>query len=229
MNESLNIITLILDASLPVQAVIMLLLLFSILSWMVIFERWALISKSEEEFRDFEDSFWSDVELDKIYDTGSEKEEILIGAEYFFRVGFQEYKKLLLENISPEAIMGGVERSMQTALRQEEGVLERHLPFLATVASVSPYIGLFGTVWGIMNSFIGLSQASQATLASVAPGISEALVATAVGLFAAIPAQIAYNRFSVRSDNLITTYLGFIDEFSSVLYREVHKKSSSND
>ena len=229
MNESLNIITLILDASLPVQAVIMLLLLFSILSWMVIFERWALISKSEEEFRDFEDSFWLDVELDKIYDTGSEKEEILIGAEYFFRVGFQEYKKLLLENISPEAIMGGVERSMQTALRQEEGVLERHLPFLATVASVSPYIGLFGTVWGIMNSFIGLSQASQATLASVAPGISEALVATAVGLFAAIPAQIAYNRFSVRSDNLITTYLGFIDEFSSVLYREVYKKSSSND
>ena len=223
MNESLNIITLILDASLPVQAVIILLLLFSILSWMVIFERWALISKSEEEFRDFEDSFWSDVELDKIYDIGSEKEEILIGAEYLFRAGFQEYKKLVLENISPEAIMGGVERSMQSSLRQEEGVLERHLPFLATVASVSPYIGLFGTVWGIMNSFIGLSQASQATLASVAPGISEALVATAVGLFAAIPAQIAYNRFSVRSDNLITTYLGFIDEFSSVLYREVHK------
>jgi len=223
MNDTINIISLFLDASLTVQGIIILLLIFSILSWMIIFERWALLSKAEEEFQDFEYLFWSDIEIDKVYDIGSEKEINIVGAEYLFRTGFHEYRKMLSEDLSPDIIMEGLERSLQSALRQEESILHKNLPFLATVASVSPYIGLFGTVWGIMNSFIGLAEASQATLASVAPGISEALVATAVGLFAAIPAQIAYNRFSVRSENLITFYLGFIDEFSSVLYRETHK------
>ena len=223
MNQSLNIINLFLDASLMVQGVIVLLFLFSILSWMVIFERWSVLSKSEEEFKNFEYLFWSDIDLDTVYEMGGDKDESPIGAEYLFRSGLEEYKKLISENIPSEMLMEGVERSMQTSLRHEEVLLEKNLPFLATVASVSPYIGLFGTVWGIMNSFIGLAEASQATLSSVAPGISEALVATAIGLFAAIPAQIAYNRFSVRVDNLVTSYLGFTDELCSVLYREIHK------
>jgi biopolymer transport protein TolQ len=145
-----------------------------------------------------------------------------VGMEAIFRAGFKEFNRLSKqENQTRESIMDGVQRAMRIAIAREQDELEKHLPFLASVASVSPYIGLFGTVWGIMNSFRGLAEVHQATLATVAPGISEALVATAMGLFAAIPAVLAFNRFSAKADSLNSTYNTFAEEFSSVLYRSL--------
>jgi len=149
------------------------------------------------------------------------------GLEQIFRAGFKEFSRMRQQaGVDPDAVMDAVQRSMRVAISKEEERLDLHLPFLATVGSTSPYIGLFGTVWGIMNSFRGLATAQQATLATVAPGIAEALIATAIGLFAAIPAVIAYNRFSARSETLISRYYTFADEFSSILHRRVH---ASND
>ena len=153
--------------------------------------------------------------------TSQEGEHEPIGAEYIFQVGYLDYKRLIAEKIDSDTIMSSVQRNMQAALTKEQSLLEKHLPFLATIASVSPYIGLFGTVWGIMNSFRGLAGSSQATLSAVAPGISEALIATAIGLFAAIPALIAYNKYISDSDRLISSFEGFKEEFSSVLHRDM--------
>ena len=188
---------------------------------MIIFERWIYIKKVNQEFFDFETRFWSDSGLEALLLTSQEGEHEPIGAEYIFQVGYLDYKRLIAEKIDSDTIMSSVQRNMQAALTKEQSLLEKHLPFLATVASVSPYIGLFGTVWGIMNSFRGLAGSSQATLSAVAPGISEALIATAIGLFAAIPALIAYNKYISDSDRLISSFEGFKEEFSSVLHRDM--------
>ena len=220
----LSILELFLNASIVVKSVIVLLLLASIISWMVIFERWLYINKVSQEFLAFESRFWSDSGLEALLAESQEEGHQTIGAEYLFQIGFLDYKRLKNENIDSETIMSSVQRNMRAALAKEQALLEKHLPFLATVASVSPYIGLFGTVWGIMNSFRGLAGSSQATLSAVAPGISEALIATAIGLFAAIPALIAYNKFISESDSLVSSMEGFKEEFSAVLHRDIQTK-----
>ena len=220
----LSILELFLNASIVVKSVIILLLLASIISWMVIFERWLYINKVSQEFLAFEIRFWSDSGLEALLAESQEEGHQTIGAEYLFQFGFLDYKRLMNENIDSETIMSSVQRNMRAALAKEQALLEKHLPFLATVASVSPYIGLFGTVWGIMNSFRGLAGSSQATLSAVAPGISEALIATAIGLFAAIPALIAYNKFISESDSLVSSMEGFKEEFSAVLHRDIQTK-----
>ena len=218
----LSILELFLNASFVVKSVIIILILASVISWMVIFERWLYIRKISQEYLDFEANFWSDDGLEALLELSQEPNRQPIGAEYVFQVGYLDYKRLVGEEIDSETIMSSVQRNMNASLSKEQNLLEKNLPFLATVASVSPYIGLFGTVWGIMNSFRGLAGASQATLSAVAPGISEALIATAIGLFAAIPALIAYNKFISESDRLISNIESFKEEFSAVLQRDIH-------
>jgi len=191
---------------------------------MVIFERWIFLNKSKEELVKFEDLFWSDIGLEAVFDQGKDENYISIGAERIFRSGYQEYKNIKSQDLEPETVLEGAERAMRISLSREQTALEKHLPFLATVASASPYVGLFGTVWGIMNSFRGLAETNQATLSTVAPGISEALIATAIGLFAAIPALIAYNRYTTSVETLLSSFEDFMDEFSIVLHRDLYKK-----
>ena len=219
-----SILTLFLNASFVVQSVIVLLIIASIVSWMIIFERWIFISKSKDNFSSFEDLFWSDLGVEGILEIGDDEKHVPFGAECIFRSGYTDYKRLSSQDLGADVVMESVLRNMKVSLSREQMLLENHLPFLATVASVSPYIGLFGTVWGIMNSFRGLAGANQATLAAVAPGISEALIATAIGLFAAIPALIAYNHFISQSDYLLSGYESFMDEFAAVLHREIHSR-----
>ena len=221
---SYSVIDLFLNASFIVQFVIILLLLASVSSWMIIFERWIYLTRSKDELLIFEDKFWSETGLEAISKEGLEGKNEPSGIECLFRAGYEEYKNLRKQNLEPDTVIEGAERAMRIALSREQSLLEKHLPFLATVASASPYIGLFGTVWGIMNSFRGLAETNQATLSAVAPGISEALIATAIGLFAAIPALIAYNRYTSSVENLISNFEDFIDEFSIVLRKEVYKK-----
>jgi biopolymer transport protein TolQ len=219
-----SILALFLNASFVVQSVIVLLIVASILSWMIIFERWIFISRSKDNLSSFEDLFWSDLGVEGILEMGDDEKHVPFGAECIFRSGYTDYKRLSSQDLEADVVMESVLRNMKVSLSREQMTLEKHLPFLATVASVSPYIGLFGTVWGIMNSFRGLAGANQATLAAVAPGISEALIATAIGLFAAIPALIAYNRFISESDYLLAGYESFMDEFAAVLHREIHSR-----
>ena len=221
----LSILELFLNASLVVKSVIVVLIMASILSWMIIFERWLYINKVKQEFLDFENRFWSDSGLDSLLNASQAEDNQPIGGEYIFQVGYLDYKRLTDQQLDSNTVLMSVQRNMRAALSKEQSLLEKHLPFLATVASVSPYIGLFGTVWGIMNSFRGLAGASQATLSAVAPGISEALVATAIGLFAAIPALIAYNKFISESDSLVSGFEGFKEEFSAVLERDTNSKA----
>ena len=225
MAEPLSLWSLISQASVLVQLVMLGLVLASISSWVMIFQRLAVFRQAHAELLAFEEEFWSGVDLGQLYRSGSvraESEEIG-GVEAIFRGGFKVCARLRQqENIDSEVILSGAERAMRVSLAREEEYLEKHLPFLANVGSASPYVGLFGTVWGVMGSFRGLANAHQATLAAVAPGISEALIATAMGLFAAIPAVIAYNRFAARVDMLISRYETFSDEFSSILHRQVH-------
>lgn len=222
--EPLSIIHLISEASLLVQLVMLILVLASIVSWAMIFQRGMYQRKAQSALKAFENQFWSGVDLTQLYRQGNGVSHIE-GVENIFRSGFKEFSRLQQQgSTDPDAIMEGTQRAMRVALSREQEKLEANLPFLASVASVSPYIGLFGTVWGIMNSFRGLANQHQATLASVAPGISEALVATAMGLFAAIPAVLAYNRFAARADSLISAYQTFSEEFSSILHRQVHAK-----
>ncbi|GAA0686808.1 protein TolQ [Marinobacterium maritimum] len=224
MEDKLSIWSLVLNASLVVQLVMLLLMLASFLSWVMIFQRNQVMRKARRSLRQFEDRFWSGVDLGELFREVSQTPNANSGAENIFRAGLQEYTRLTQKTGSdPEMVMNGVQRAMRVAMAREEERLERHLPFLATVGSTSPYVGLFGTVWGIMNAFRGLANVHQATLASVAPGISEALVATAIGLFAAIPAVIAFNRFSAQAEGLLNAYDTFADEFSSILYRRVHR------
>lgn len=223
--EPLSILHLIANASLLVQIVMGLLLLASVISWAMIIQRGLYQSRARKLFKAFEKRFWSGVDLTQLYKQGNNQANNgdTDGVENIFRAGFKEFSRLRQQtSTDKEAVMEGTQRAMRVALAREEEKLEANLPFLASVASVSPYIGLFGTVWGIMNSFRGLANVHQATLATVAPGISEALVATAMGLFAAIPAVLAYNRFSATADALSANYTTFSEEFSAILHRQIH-------
>ena len=223
--ESLSIVTLIMNASLLVQLVMIILFLASMVSWVMIIQRGRYQSQAKRRFVAFETTFWSGIDLNQLYRKGNQNSGLIDGVENIFRSGFKEFSRLRQQGgVDPDAIMEGTQRSMRVALAKEEEKLEANLSFLASVASVSPYIGLFGTVWGIMNSFRGLANVHQATLATVAPGISEALIATAMGLFAAIPAVLAYNRFSAQAETLINSYDTFAEEFSAILHRQAHSK-----
>ncbi len=224
--QTLSIWSLIIEAGIVVQIVMLILLLASVISWMMIIQRGAYQRRAKSLFNNFEKTFWSGVDLTQLYRQGNDKASHgkVSGIENIFRAGFKEFSRLRQqENIDSDTVMVGTQRAMRVALAREEEELEANLPFLASVASVSPYIGLFGTVWGIMNSFRGLATAGQASLATVAPGISEALIATAMGLFAAIPAVLAYNRFSARADALSGNYETFAEELTAILHRQLHR------
>lgn len=224
--ENLSIVSLILNASLLVQLVMAILLIVSVVSWVMIIQRGIYLRNAEVDYKNFEDTFWSGVDLNNLYRELSQLAQEnggTQGVENVFRAGFREFSRLNSgDGVDPDAVMEGTDRAMRVALSREEEKLSANLPFLASVASVSPYIGLFGTVWGIMNSFRGLAMVQQATLATVAPGISEALIATAMGLFAAIPAVLAYNRFAAKVETINACYETFAEEFSSILHRQVH-------
>jgi biopolymer transport protein TolQ len=224
--EPLSLFALVAHASVLVQIVMTLLLIASLASWVMIFQRWFALRRIQKTIDEFEDYFWSGIDLRKLYSEIDNASHDLTGIETLFVAGFKEYSRLSEQaGADPDGVMQGVQRAMRVALTREEENLETHLPFLATVGSTSPYVGLFGTVWGIMNSFRSLANMTQATLASVAPGISEALIATAMGLAAAIPAVIGYNRFSARVEVLMNRYDNFAEELTGILYRAAHQKS----
>lgn len=219
MSSDLNFIGLFLQASLIVQLVMLLLLGVSIASWAFIFQRQKALAAARREMRDFEDKFWSGADLNKLYQEVVNSGN-MTGMASIFCAGFKEFIRLRKGNTSTNGIVDGTYRAMRVSMSREVEQLESRLPFLATAGSISPYIGLFGTVWGIMNAFIALGEVKQATLAMVAPGIAEALIATAIGLFAAIPAVIAYNRFSNDVEKLENNYGNFMEEFSAILHRQ---------
>lgn len=226
MNEPLSILDLVLNASLVVQFVMAILVLASLASWVMIFQRGFALRAIRTQATNFETEFWSGKDLGEIYVELESEEREAIGLENIFSSGFKEFSRSSQqEGVDPDRVMQNVQRGMRVALSREEERLETHLVFLATVGSTSPYIGLFGTVWGIMNAFRGLATVNHASLAVVAPGISEALVATAMGLFAAIPAVIAYNRFSAQVEIILNRFEAFTDEFSSILYRASHQSN----
>lgn len=224
MTTDLSILSLIIEASVLVQLVMLLLLITSLFSWNVIFQKRRMLSKARAEAEEFEEKFWSGGDLANLYNQVTSGRHGNAGMAIIFEAGFKEFARLRKqESVDPMAVLEGAQRAMRVALSRETDKLELHLPFLATVGSTSPYIGLFGTVWGIMNSFRALGNVKQATIAMVAPGIAEALVATAMGLFAAIPAVIAYNRFSTELERLISRYDAFSEEFANILQRQAHK------
>ncbi|MCG3723021.1 protein TolQ [Vibrio cincinnatiensis] len=221
MTADISMFDLFLQASLLVKLVMLILLGMSIASWAMIIKRSKVLSLAEKSAEKFEDKFWSGNDLSVLYQEVKKRKETLEGTEEIFYAGFTEFARLhKLHASSPDYVMEGTGRSMRVAVSREVDELETHLPFLATVGSISPYIGLFGTVWGIMHAFIALGEVKQATLAMVAPGIAEALVATAMGLFAAIPAVMAYNRFSSKVSKLEHNYATFSEEFHSILHRQ---------
>lgn len=226
--DDLSIISLILNASFLVQSVMAILFVASVMSWIMIVQRGIFLHQAQSKFVEFEDTFWSGVDLEQLYQqlTIKAKEDgVTNGIENVFRAGFREFTRLTqTDKADPDAVMEGADRAMRVALSREDEKLGANLPFLANVASVSPYIGLFGTVWGIMVTVRGLGMMQQATLAAVAPGISEALIPTAMGLFAAIPAVIAYNRYAAKVEAINTSYETFSDEFSSILHRQVYSR-----
>jgi biopolymer transport protein TolQ len=219
--NDMSLLTLITGASLPVQLVMAILLITSIFSWWYIFIKVATIRRAEKESEEFENAFWSGGDLNKLYDGVTAGRRKPQGMASIFEAGFKEFIRHKQQaRMEVSDVMEGSRRAMRAAYNRELDDLDAHLPFLASVGSVSPYIGLFGTVWGIMNSFRGLSNVAQATLSQVAPGIAEALVATAIGLFAAIPAVIAYNRFASSVDRLSVRYESFMEEFTNILQRK---------
>ena len=223
MQPELSIISLIFDASLLVQLVMLLLLGLSVASWIVIRAKWVMVRDAKIAADYFERRFWSGGDLSELYKKIAAKKERVAGLEAVFESGFREFAHLRkTPGIDPVITIEGAQRTMRVSLNREADELEEHLTFLATVGSISPYIGLFGTVWGIMNSFLALGTVQHASIGSVAPGIAEALIATAMGLFAAIPAVIAYNRYSNDIEKLINRYDIFSEEFSTLLQRQVH-------
>lgn len=228
MNEAISPISLIFEATLTVQLVMLTILGLSVMSWVVIVQRAMVLNSAKRGVLSFEERFWSGMDLSQLYKEGTQmqREDVpIVGLENIFRAGFKEFMRLRQQaRVDREAVMEGAQRAMRVAYSREEEKLERHLAFLASVGSVSPYIGLFGTVIGIMNSFIGLASQNQATLQVVAPGIAEALIATAMGLFAAIPAVVAYNRYASSVESITGSYITFTDEFSSILHRQIHSE-----
>ena len=218
MTDYFSIYSLILNASIVVQLVIGILLLASIGSWVIIVEKWIVTNNALKEFFLFEQFFWSGESLNDIYDDLKAKEDLL-GIESIFYEIYEDSISQDSQDLQKDDLTARFKRVSKVSLMRQEDLLESRISFLSTVASASPYIGLFGTVWGIMNSFRGLAQTSQATLSVVAPGISEALIATALGLFAAIPALIAYNFFVKRINTILNRYESFIEEFQNLLAR----------
>ncbi|MFM8332202.1 MAG: protein TolQ [Candidatus Methylumidiphilus sp.] len=219
------LILLIRSAGPVVQAVLLLLLVASIVSWTYIIAKSVQIGRARHGCDTFEEQFWSGIDLADLYRELSQPDYLAEGMETVFLSGFKEFARLRKQpGIAPEAMVEAAQRGMRVALARELDHLDERLPFLATVGSTSPYIGLFGTVWGVMDAFHALGSAKQATLAMVAPGISEALLATAMGLFAAIPAVIAYNRHSADINRLASRYEAFADEFLSLLHRQAHSR-----
>jgi biopolymer transport protein TolQ len=226
VSGDMSIIHLITGASLIVQLVMTLLGAASIYSWTIIITKWRLMKRAGTAAREFEEKFWAANDLSEFFKQTAQEERKAgeNGMAAIFEAGFRDYVRLRKDSeIKASVVMESVQRSMRVALNREIDALETHLPFLATVGSTSPYIGLFGTVWGIMNSFRALGNAKQATLAMVAPGIAEALIATAIGLFAAIPAVIFYNRYIAELDRVTNQYDAFFEEFSNLLQRQAHK------
>jgi biopolymer transport protein TolQ len=224
VSHDLTILAMIVNASIVVKAVMAILVLASLFSWTYIFMKIFTLRRALKEAETFEREFWSGSDLVGLYQRAAAGRYVAAGMERIFEAGFKEFLKLKgRAGADVTALMDGTRRAMKATLQREVDGLEAHLSFLATVGSVSPYIGLFGTVWGIMNAFRGLSNVAQATLAQVAPGIAEALVATAIGLFAAIPAVIAYNRFAHDIDRLAGRYESFMEELSNILQRQAHQ------
>lgn len=216
----LDLLQLVLHASLPVQLVMLLLLFASIASWVIIFRKTKVLNRAEREAETFEERFWSGTELTKLYTGATSRNRDTGGMESIFEAGFREYsRQRRVADVRMQ--LETAQRGMRVATARELDGLERNLEFLANVGSIAPYVGLFGTVWGIMISFQGLANVTEATIASVAPGISEALIATAMGLFAAIPAVWAYNRFATKVERIAVRYDAFSEEFSSILERQV--------
>jgi biopolymer transport protein TolQ len=223
MSNELSFAHLILGASPVVQFVIALLGFASLASWTMIFDRMRVLRHAKRDAESFESRFWSGADLAELYRQVERDSDEEAGMAAIFRAGFREFARLRGKGpVDAMALVQGAQRSMRVALNREVDYLENHLTTLATVGSTSPYVGLFGTVWGIMNSFTALGNVKQATLALVAPGIAEALIATAIGLFAAIPAVVAYNRYSNDVERLNNRYDDFIEEFSTILQRQAH-------
>jgi biopolymer transport protein TolQ len=221
MNNDMSILSLVANASLLVQAVMAGLLTISIASWTVIFRKYFQIRAARAATDRFEAEFWRGGDLNALYAKAAEQAGDQGPLARIFEAGMREYLKNRQQKpVDTGAMLEGSRRAMRAAYQREMDALESHLAFLASVGSVSPYIGLFGTVWGIMNSFRGLANVKQATLAAVAPGIAEALVATAIGLFAAIPAVVAYNRFAYDIERMSNRFDTFVEEFSNILQRQ---------
>ncbi len=221
LSSDMAILQLVMQASIVVKIVMGILILASLLSWWYIFVKLFTVRRAKKQADEFEREFWGGSDLVGLYQRANAGHYEPAGMERIFEAGFKEYLKLKSRSgADVSALMDGTRRAMKATFQRELDFLEAHLSFLATVGSVSPYIGLLGTVWGIMNSFRGLSSVAQATLAQVAPGIAEALIATAIGLFAAIPAVIAYNRYTAEIDRLANRYESFMEEFTNILQRQ---------
>jgi biopolymer transport protein TolQ len=220
--QDLSILELILNASVVVKIVMAILAAVSFMSWFYIFVKWFAVRDSRRKTDEFERDFWSGGNLNTLYDDAVNNRHRVGSMERIFEAGFREFTKLKTQKgLESSDVIDGSRRAMRATYQRELDALEAHLSFLASAGSVSPYIGLFGTVWGIMHAFRALGNVGQATLSQVAPGIAEALVATAIGLFAAIPAVLAYNRFSHDIDRLATRYESFMEEFSNILQRQM--------
>jgi biopolymer transport protein TolQ len=221
VTQDLEIWTLVANASFVVKAVLALLLAVSFLSWMFIFSKWFGIRRAGAQTEEFEREFWGGKDLNILYQGAVNNRHTIGSLERIFEAGFREFAKLRAQRgTDPSVMVDGARRAMRATFQREMDHLERHLSFLASTGSVSPYVGLFGTVWGIMHAFRSLANVQQATLAQVAPGIAEALVATAIGLFAAIPAVVAYNRYAHDIDRLAIRFESFMEEFSNILQRQ---------
>lgn len=222
--DSMSIMNLLAGAHIVVQLIMLLLLVASVVSWFMIIKRYRVLGRAEKFGMAFEDRFWESDDLSNLYKQAKSEGTEDSGTQAIFCAGFEEFVRLTRAGRTEGAIMDGTQRAMRVAMQREQNRLTQNLPFLATVGSTSPYVGLLATVWGIMNSFRALASVSQATLSVVAPGIAEALIATAVGLFAAIPAVVAYNRFSAQSERILTEYEMFAEEFYAVLHRQAHER-----
>lgn len=228
MNADLSFIHLIRDASPVVQAVMLVLVLASLVSWTLMLGKGVQVWRARRQADRFENEFWGSADISSTYSQLAMRRGTLTGMERIFEAGFSEFGRLRRKTNDNDVILEGSDRAMRIAVSRETDSIEQHLPILATIGSLSPYIGLFGTVWGIMNSFTALGNVQQATLSMVAPGIAEALIATAMGLFAAIPAVFSYNQFITSIDRLLNRYDNFRDEFSTVLQRQTIRRSTEN-
>lgn len=228
MNEVPSFFDIVSDAGIIVKFVMFSLLMASIVSWAMIFRKIKQLQLAVKSANSFEQKFWSGGDLSEMYASINRKQGDVGGMERIFLAGFKEFSHIRRSGggaADPEIAISATNRAMQVELSREVDSLELTIPFLATVGSTSPYVGLFGTVWGIMNSFMALGAIKQASISTVAPGIAEALIATAIGLFAAIPAVIAYNRFSTKVERIISRYDIFVEEFIGIIQRQAHAKA----